>query len=100
MHPIPGNRTVLATVLDLHPIPQHAVEGPVSPDERRRVGAKDFAECFLTGFLGNIGIDSVDGFPESINENDLLEGITHRPRLAGGDARTKGDLIFQFLEPG
>ena len=84
LHPVPGDRAVLAAILDLHAIPQHPVEGPVGPDERRRVDAEDFAEGLLAGLVGNVGVDPVDGFAQAADENHVAKGLpARRPARRG-----------------
>ena len=100
LHPVPGNRAVLAAILDLDAIPQHPVEGPVGPDERWRADAEDFAEGLLAGLAGNVGVDPVDGRAKSADKHHVAERLPLGGRFAGGDVRAVADPVSQFLEPG
>ena len=46
----PGDRAVLAPVLDRHAIDQHPVHGAVALDERRRIHARELAVGVLERF--------------------------------------------------
>ena len=96
---IPGDGAVLAPVLDLHAIPQHPVEDAVGSDERRRVGAQHFAQGLLARFLGNVGIQPVDGLAQPSNQHHSSKE-SRSPPARRGRCWAVTDPVAQFLEPG
>ena len=90
-HPVPGNGAVLAAILDLHAVPQHLVEGPVGPDERRRADPQDLPQGLLAGLVGNVRVQPVDGVAQPPHENHVAKRIPLGGRLARRDVRAVAD---------
>ena len=67
-HAVAPQHAAVAHILDLDPIPQHPVKGPVVGHERRPVEPHDFAKGVFSGLLGNRRVQPVDGVPEPLGQ--------------------------------
>ena len=76
------------------------MEGMVVGQERRGIGAGDFAKGLVEGICGNGGIQTAESLLEATGKEDLLKGLTLGGGLTGGDVGAEDRGVVEVCEPG
>ena len=75
------------------------MKGIVRLDERRRRHPEGPSEGFFPGILRNGSIQLPNGFPKSIHQHNVAEGIPLGRCFAGRDIGTSGCSITELPKP-
>ena len=98
----PGDRAVLAAVLDRHAIDQHPVQGAVALHQRRRIAARELAVGILQRLGRQVRIQPDERLAQPAFQHHVavVRVAALRAGLARGDVRAVQHRVAERLEPG
>ena len=98
----PGDRAVLAPVLDRDAIDQHPVHRAVALHQRRRIHARELAVGILQRLGRKVGIQAHERLAQPPLQQDVavVRVAALRAGLARGDVRAVQHRVAQRFEPG
>ena len=96
----PRDGSVGPAVLDVDPVPQQPMKGPVVEKERAGFWAEHLPERLFAAVFGNVGIELPDRGPEPGHEHHVAERSPLGIRLARGHPGAVADGVAEPLEPG